>query len=122
MKLENEMAKALIGKELKKSSDFDGYECDGFFFMETSVPVMTEPTILHPEGLDTGRKMWTVETVEVSGGSYWNPPDCDEVQVCEGKSMLDAIINLGYFLARQRVDHIAESICEQNQLTDSEEW
>jgi hypothetical protein len=120
MKLENEMSKALIGGELKKATLFDGYECDGFFFMETDVPVMTEPTILSPQGKNTGRKMWTVETVSVSGGSYWNPPDCDEVEVCDGKSLLDAIINLGYFLAREKVNNIAESICEQHLTTEEE--
>lgn len=113
--LEQEMAKALLNGDLMSEENDNGetgFSCNGYFFYQTDEPVMTGPTILHPEGKDTGKKKWIAETVVVSGGSYWQPPDEDIVEVAKTDSLISAIVEVAKQEAIQRIQDIAFSVNE----------
>ena len=113
--LEQEMAKELLRGELIPEENWNGekgFSCNGYFFYETDEPVMSRPTIGHPEGVDTGRKKWIAETTVVSGGSYWEPPDEDVIKIAKEDSLVSVIVAVAKEEAIRNIDDHALSVNE----------
>lgn len=122
---EQAMAKALLGDELTEEM-VDGqyyFLCAGYTFAETDEPVFTEPSILCPLGTDTGRKKWIVQTVIERGGSFWEPPDYDEVEVLKADSLLSAIVETAKAQAAAKIHDTAQAVSDEwYSKQDFEDW
>ena len=103
-KKENELCKSLLKLELEPSEDdsIKGFMTKGgdWYFEETNQPVIGRPTIGFPDGRPTGRMMWKIQRAITIGGSYWEPPDCDIVDVGEPQESLWSAIK-----EASRLDH-----------------
>ncbi len=116
---EEALCKALLKEELIRDDQADegvgAYQTKSgqWYFLETNDFVMTRPTIREPQGHKTDRHKWQVQVCVTSGGSYWEPPDTDIVDVGEPQdSLWDAIKTAALAEAKQNIDNIAQGIGE----------
>lgn len=127
-KSEEALCLALLKEKLKQGEYIDGtlqlYETESgqWMFVETEDFVMTRPTIREPKGHKTDRRKWQVQVMVSDGGSYWEPPSTDIIDVGEPQdSLWDAIKTAALVEAKQTIDNIAEGIGMDAMMREEEQ-
>lgn len=72
--------------------------------------VRGRPTIAEPGGHLTDRPRWGLEAGKWSGGSYWEPPDFDLVEIDRFDSLEKAIAGAAHYLLDQKLNDEALAI------------
>ena len=74
-------------------------EDDMFFFVpQLDDPVMSQRTLLGDPKPIEGRYRYSIEVVQGDGGSYWEPPDYDQVEIGREDSLEKAITFAAHYL------------------------
>lgn len=107
----------ILGSRLVEDTDYeetqDGeyhtYKTEDEMFMfvpQLDDPVMSGRTLRGER--PTGRYHYSVEVGVYSGGSYWEPPDYDQVEIGRGDGLYQCIRIAAHYLLDQKMDCIGE--------------
>lgn len=86
--------------ELTQDGEYYTYktEDDMFFFVpQLDDPVMSERTLTGQKPIE-GRYRYSIEVIQGDGGSYWEPPDYDQVEIGREDSLEKAIAFAAHYL------------------------
>jgi hypothetical protein len=96
--------------EVEKEGDPPAYktEDNAFFFVpQLEDPVMSGRTLLGQHPIP-GRYHYSVEIMTCDGGSYWEPPDYDQVEIERADSLSNAIAAAAHWILDQQLDGYRE--------------
>jgi hypothetical protein len=122
--LENENLKSLclelLGSPLVVDTDYEpenegdpiAYRTEDYSFMfvpQMDDPVMSGRTLLGQKPIE-GRYRYSVEIGVSSGGSYWEPPDYDQVEIGREDSLAKCIGVAAHYLLDRKIEGIGEGL------------
>jgi hypothetical protein len=96
--------------EPENEGDPLAYRTEDYAFMfvpQMDDPVMSERTLLWKHPLP-GRYRYSVEIGVSSGGSYWEPPDYDQVEIAREDSLGKAIGAAAHWILDQAINGFSE--------------
>jgi hypothetical protein len=109
----------LLGSPLVVDTDYEpenegdpiAYRTEDRMFMfvpQMDDPVLTMPTLRGQN--PTGRYHFSIEIGVSSGGSYWEPPDYDQVEIGREDGLAKCIGAAAHYLFDQKIQSIGESL------------
>lgn len=114
----NKLAVEFLGSPLVIDEDYEpenegdplAYRTEDHSFMfvpQMDDPVMSERTLLGQKPIP-GRYHYSVEIGVSSGGSYWEPPDYDQVEIAREDSLRKAIGAAAHYLLDKKLEGFGE--------------
>ena len=115
-----ELSKQLLGSpivideeyEVENKDDPVAYRTEDYAFM--FVPQLDDPVMggrtLTGQKIIPGKYRYSVEIGVSSGGSYWEPPDYDQVEIAREDSLMRCIGAAAHYILDQKINGIAEGL------------